>query len=270
MKRGIKSFLVLAVFGLLFGMLFVEGVSAPIPGCNPSLGASGCTEDCNDIFGINVGSWDYDSYYGCVDWDLVPSFAVSEDSLCDAGSTPVPGTEDFGCAADMSHGSGEVSWICPSYERFGEPITIQNMGDTSDPNKPGDACICVEINPSRFCPDYTYDEIFNFSNEFFAGPPCIPDDRIMKLYSSTNSHGALWDDAVYTYDICYPDIFGVVYAGGTPHTCSGTNEVLSLFDINNSHAETPELSGYTNDVCYGDLVRESDSSAGNSFSTCRK
>ena len=88
---------------------------------------------------------------------------------------------------------------------------------------------------------------------------------IMKLYNSNNSHGALWNDTVYTYDICYDSIFGSVYTGANPHSCSGTNTVLWLYQTNNSHASNPQITGYNTPVCYGDLVCKADTSAG---STC--
>lgn len=85
---------------------------------------------------------------------------------------------------------------------------------------------------------------------------CADSDRIMKLYSSTNSHGALWDDTNYEYDICYSNIFGSVYTGANPHDClpGETNKVLGLYQNTNSHAEIPSLDNYDVDVCYGDLV----------------
>jgi len=92
---------------------------------------------------------------------------------------------------------------------------------------------------------------------------CYDNQTIMKLYSSTNSHGALWDGGggTYSYDICYNEIFGPQYTGFDPHSCTGTNYVLSLYQTTNSHADNG--GSYTNDVCYGDLMCEFDSSAGN-------
>jgi hypothetical protein len=77
------------------------------------------------------------------------------------------------------------------------------------------------------------------------------DQIIMKLYSSSNSHGALWNQS-YPYEICYNDIFGV--PGSGIHTCSGTNNVLWLYQINNSHASDINANGYNIPVCYGDLT----------------
>jgi len=82
-----------------------------------------------------------------------------------------------------------------------------------------------------------------------------PNDTIMKLYSPTNSHGALWNDTNYTYNICCSDIFDssapecnpIIYH---PETC--TNPVVWLENVTNSHAENPQTT-YTEDVCYGDL-----------------
>ncbi len=81
-----------------------------------------------------------------------------------------------------------------------------------------------------------------------------PDDTIMKLFQPANSHGALWNDANYTHDICYSDIFGEVYTGASPHSCTGSNKVAGLFSAGNSHAEIPSLDNYAVDACYGNLT----------------
>jgi len=82
---------------------------------------------------------------------------------------------------------------------------------------------------------------------------CAEDDRIIRLYSESNSHGALYNNAVYTYDICHNDIFGEL--GNGDHDCSGTNKILGLYDLSNAHAQgpSPALDNYPIDVCYGDL-----------------
>ena len=88
---------------------------------------------------------------------------------------------------------------------------------------------------------------------------CSDSDRIMKLSSLSNAHGALWNDSDYVYDICYSDFFGN-YTGelATVHNCVGAglipdNKIVGLSDISNAHAEAPNLDGYGVDVCYGDL-----------------
>lgn len=86
---------------------------------------------------------------------------------------------------------------------------------------------------------------------------CVNDrDRIMKIYSATNAHGALWNDASYTYEICYKDIFGSEYNGveADVHACIGTNKIIGLSSTTNAHAEIPSNTGYTTNVCYGDLT----------------
>lgn len=90
------------------------------------------------------------------------------------------------------------------------------------------------------------------------------DQTIMKFYNSTNSHGALWNDSNYGYDICYDEIFGSEYTGINPHECTGTNRIISLSDVTNAHVSTSgDDANYPVDVCYGDLVCEYDSSVGN-------
>jgi len=80
-----------------------------------------------------------------------------------------------------------------------------------------------------------------------------PDDIIMKLFSSDNSHGALWNDTAYTYDICCEDIFGVgaLECSGV-HTCTGTNNVLLLSDISNAHASA----GYIVNITLDSLIHD--------------
>jgi len=91
---------------------------------------------------------------------------------------------------------------------------------------------------------------------------CDKSQIIMKLSSSTNAHGALWNDtelSSYYYHICYDEIFGGPYGGSNPHKCAddGSNKVLSLFNETNAHASILDDDiNYAVDVCYGNLVCE--------------
>ncbi len=85
---------------------------------------------------------------------------------------------------------------------------------------------------------------------------CEPDQTIMKLYSSDNSHGALWNDSFYTYDICYNDIFDSRYNGERLHDCDEDNRILSLSSVTNAHASNESDLVYANDVCYGGMECE--------------
>ncbi|OGJ16944.1 hypothetical protein A3K73_02010 [Candidatus Pacearchaeota archaeon RBG_13_36_9] len=103
----------------------------------------------------------------------------------------------------------------------------------------------------------TADEIDAIKAGAYNYPTCTDADRIMRLYSKSNSHGALWNDNTYTYDICCEDIFGrgaSECSTATPHPSSCTNPVLWLYQNNNSHASTTNANGYNIPVCYGDLV----------------
>jgi len=82
---------------------------------------------------------------------------------------------------------------------------------------------------------------------------CSDSQRIMKLFSSMNSHGELWNGTVYDIDVCYNEIFGENYTGSNPHACNGTNKLVGLFADTNSHGEISNLSNYIYNVCYGDL-----------------
>ena len=84
---------------------------------------------------------------------------------------------------------------------------------------------------------------------------CSDSQRIMRLYSSTNAHGEIYNGAGnYQTDICYDGIFGSSYNGANPHDCTVSNKVLGLYSTTNAHAEIPSRTTYTTNVCYGDLV----------------
>ncbi|MBR9706270.1 LamG domain-containing protein [Candidatus Pacearchaeota archaeon] len=86
---------------------------------------------------------------------------------------------------------------------------------------------------------------------------CNNNQRIMKLYSPSNSHGAKWDDThqEYSVDICYNTIFGsdFVDSGTGYHPDSCTDPILWMTADYNSHASTTSHDTYTTPVCYGDL-----------------
>jgi hypothetical protein len=92
-----------------------------------------------------------------------------------------------------------------------------------------------------------------FIVSFTSAASCSDDQRMLRLASPTNSHGALWNDSSYSYDICYDTVFGETYTGSQPHGCNNNN-VLDLGANSNAHAEAPLGSAYPIEVCYGDLV----------------
>ncbi len=75
---------------------------------------------------------------------------------------------------------------------------------------------------------------------------CASSNTVMKLSSTTNAHGSLYNQGAYSYYLCC-DFTGT-------HTCSGSNKVLGLSATTNAHAQIPSLSGYTSSVCFGDLT----------------
>jgi len=84
---------------------------------------------------------------------------------------------------------------------------------------------------------------------------CPDDQIIMRLSSSSNAHGALWDQSGTGHDvkICYDEIFPG--SGNGSHDCAGLNLLLSLSAQSNAHAsDTPDPILYPEDVCYGDLA----------------
>lgn len=91
---------------------------------------------------------------------------------------------------------------------------------------------------------------------------CDDSQVIMRLYGQENTHGAEWNETIYSLKVCYNEIFGKMFStnGQDPHQCSGNpgeeeNVVLRLIKSFNSHAEAPgNYSGeYNIPVCYGDL-----------------
>ncbi|MEK6872419.1 MAG: hypothetical protein AABW90_00215, partial [Nanoarchaeota archaeon] len=87
-----------------------------------------------------------------------------------------------------------------------------------------------------------------------AAQNCDSNQTIMKLSGENNSHGALWNDAIYTTKICYDVLYGKSFTGANPPGCTGNNKVVGLAGTSNAHVEIPEQSNYTTNVCFGDLI----------------
>ncbi len=95
---------------------------------------------------------------------------------------------------------------------------------------------------------------------FSSAQTCIDNERIMRLSSSTNAHGEIYNGAGnYGTEICFSSLFPGYSVPSNPHTCTGTNLVLRLSSDTNAHAQEPGYTGtaYTRDICYGDLVCQS-------------
>ncbi len=97
-----------------------------------------------------------------------------------------------------------------------------------------------------------------FTNFSSAVTACTEDQRILRLSSTTNAHGEVYNGVNnYPVEICYDAIFGKRYTEANPHACStgNANKVLRLSASTNAHGEIPSLTtlGYQY-VCYGDLV----------------
>ncbi len=80
-----------------------------------------------------------------------------------------------------------------------------------------------------------------------------PDQAIISLYDTKNSHGALWDDTTYNLKVCYDQIFKTKYAGSNPHNCNGNNLIVKLTSNSNAHAYAPGQNLNGVDICYGTL-----------------
>lgn len=86
----------------------------------------------------------------------------------------------------------------------------------------------------------------------FANASCANENQtIMKLSSSENAHGALWNQN-YGIKVCFDDYFRE-FKGKDTHLCSSTDVLLRLFEANNSHAATKDSSAYDVKVCHNGL-----------------
>src|SRR3989344_7279774 len=107
---------------------------------------------------------------------------------------------------------------------------------------------------------------------------CTDDQTILKLSSSTNAHGAFWNDEDYPIRVCYDEIFGRTYPSTpNPHESNVAigNKILSLNSEGNAHGSPWKDSvgrilptAYSNAVNYGDLVcvsRQDDCLEGEEF-----
>ncbi|MFA5856118.1 MAG: hypothetical protein WC867_02075 [Candidatus Pacearchaeota archaeon] len=84
---------------------------------------------------------------------------------------------------------------------------------------------------------------------------CTQDQIIMRLFSESNSHGALTNRSEYSELVCFSEIFKDNYLGKEFNNCTSTNSpVVYLNDEINAHASTTKDAVYKVPVCYGDLV----------------
>lgn len=88
---------------------------------------------------------------------------------------------------------------------------------------------------------------------FAMAASCSNDQTIMKLYSSTNTHGAIWNYSGYETRICYSRFFTMNYSGSNAHDCDSDSIVLSLSAFGNAHAASADSSSYLIDACHKGL-----------------
>jgi parallel beta-helix repeat protein len=144
--------------------------------CNPEAGI--CTEDCNRIFEDETSGWNFLEISDlCGDSSLYYAVVLAsgaEGGVCNLLGDGKGTYSD--CVLFYEHINDEL-YICPSYER---------KGDVVDEND----CVCSGAGCSS--PSRTYDSIFNFLNEFFAGPNAVSD------YSGYGNDGTKQGDAAQT------------------------------------------------------------------------
>ena len=81
---------------------------------------------------------------------------------------------------------------------------------------------------------------------------CNAANTVMKLSSTTNAHGSLYNQGSYNNFLCC-DFSGT-------HSNDGNNKIVGLSSTTNAHAEIPTLSNYGTGVYFGDLKCVSGSS----------
>jgi len=80
----------------------------------------------------------------------------------------------------------------------------------------------------------------------FSASACPDNERIMRLYSQSNSHAALWNSPGYNIEICSPNQENV------NHDC--TNSILWMHGNSNSHVSLTKDSFYSTPICFGDSL----------------
>ena len=94
--------------------------------------------------------------------------------------------------------------------------------------------------------------------DYTCSDPGDTTQRIFRISSDTNAHGATYNGAGnYPRHICYDDYF-TRFIGTPTRACTETNVVVRLSGTTNAHAERPEgtTTGYQ-DVCFDGLLCES-------------
>ena len=167
----------------------------------------------------SIAQWDGDS------WNTMP--ADDHNSMIDAiyckkapSCVPTKTCSDYHdqCANNLSNGCNGT-------------IDCTNNCSSGD--------VCNEI--TGYCYTPTYYTPWN----------CSDNQTIMKLLYLTDSTGALWNDSIFQWKICY-DKFFPSYVKQDPHNCTIRNNVVNLSAITNANASV--LGDYPIPICFGDLV----------------
>ena len=92
----------------------------------------------------------------------------------------------------------------------------------------------------------------SYLKQVSAGHICSPEQVIISLYATNNSHAAIAGEASAPIKICYDDFFPL-YSELNPQTCTATNLVINLTSTSNAHAGSEDAAGHNVGICYGDL-----------------
>ncbi|MFH1587235.1 MAG: hypothetical protein ABID38_05235 [Candidatus Diapherotrites archaeon] len=164
----------------------------------------------------------------------------------------------------VNAGSVLISSGFPGYDSGLQTMSVEGSWNNVE-------TVAIQVNGSAvYAPSLMTAVLFHYTYELRAiegggGSGCPIDEKIFRINSTTNAHGAEYDQNPVTYpeEICVPDSLlpanGGIFDSSLGHDClAGAGNVVKLFGtspITNAHGEQLENStaGYS-DVCLGNLV----------------
>ena len=100
-------------------------------------------------------------------------------------------------------------------------------------------------NAGTYLEEICYNDIFGEDYNVADPHVCTGTNRVLTLYSESNSHASTTKDATYTKDVCYGDL-ECVYDSSAGSGCSNDGEIVArMYQVYNSHV------AYASDVVYG-------------------
>lgn len=102
---------------------------------------------------------------------------------------------------------------------------------------------------STYTEEICYDDIFGFTYDGTNPHNCNGLNRVLSLYSPSNSHASETTDANYNYEVCYGDL-DCIYDTSAGDSCAGDGKVVArLYYPSNTHVSTAADGNYPIKVC---------------------